>query len=83
LGHPANKNHPEVLKVGTEAQEKILVSDKALQVTVQNGAEVSEWIKKGALMVRCSLHQKLIPTLKSWLEEAKSYRESPYISYFR
>jgi len=72
MGHPADKNHPEVLKVGTEAQEKILASDKALQVTAQNGAEASEWIKKGALMVRCSLHQKLIPTLKNWLEEAKS-----------
>jgi 4-hydroxy-2-oxoheptanedioate aldolase len=74
MGHP--KNHPEVLKVGVPAQEKVIASGKALQVTVQNGREAAEWIEKGALMVRCTMHTILTTAAKSWLAAAHENSKS-------
>ena len=71
MGQPANKSHPDVLRVGTKAQEKVLASAAALQVTAQDGREASDWIERGALMVRCSLQSLLIPALRSWLDQAR------------
>lgn len=71
MGHPANKGHPDVKRVGEAAQERVLASGKALQVTVQDGAEANAWIARGALMARCSLQQMLAPTLRSWLGAAR------------
>lgn len=71
-GHPGNKNHPDVYNPGTAAQKKVLSSNKALQVTVQDGKEAGEWVKKGALMLRCSLQQVLAQTLDQWLSLAQS-----------
>jgi hypothetical protein len=60
------------VRVGREAQNKVLASGKALQVTAQSGDEAREWIDRGALMVRCSLQSILIPGLKDWLDRARA-----------
>lgn len=70
MGHPGAKDHPDVQRVGGGGQERILASDVALQVTVQDGGEAKEWIDRGALMVRCSLQQVLAPALREWLVSA-------------
>lgn len=72
MGHPADKGHPDVLRVGRAAQDKVIASTKALQVTVQDGDEAKTWIDRGALMVRCSLQSVLIPGLRTWLERASA-----------
>lgn len=69
MGHP--RGHPEVLKVGTPAQQKVLESRKALQVTAQDGREARMWIERGALMVRCTMHTVLSKAAATWLDEAK------------
>ena len=66
------KTDPEVRKVGRAAQEKVIASGKALQVTAQNGDEAREWIDKGALMVRCTMHTILQSAARRWLESAKN-----------
>ena len=72
MGHPGEKNHPDVMRVATAAMDKILASDVALQVTVQNGEEAREWVQRGSLMLRCTMQQMLVPALKNWLQVAKS-----------
>jgi 2-keto-3-deoxy-L-rhamnonate aldolase RhmA len=72
MGHPGNKGHPEVQRVGRAAQAKVLASGKALQVTAQDGEEAAEWIARGALMVRCTAVTILTAGLRPWLEKAKA-----------
>src|SRR5690606_35645116 len=74
MGYPMN--HPEVLKVGIPAQEKVLASGKALQVTVQDGQQAAEWIERGALMVRFTAHTLLANAARSWLDSAKKHSKS-------
>jgi 4-hydroxy-2-oxoheptanedioate aldolase len=72
MGYPGEKSHPDVLRVGLEAQRKVLASSKALQVTAQDGAEARDWLDRGALMVRCSLQSILIPAMQGWLTRARA-----------
>jgi 4-hydroxy-2-oxoheptanedioate aldolase len=71
MGYPGQKSHPEVLAVGRAAQEKVLASDKALQVTVQDGEEARQWVKDGALLLRCSVQKILAKACTTWLQEAR------------
>ena len=72
MGHPGNKGHPHVQEVGLAAQEKVLASDKALQVTAQDGDEAAQWIARGALMVRCTAVTILTAGLRPWLAKARA-----------
>ena len=72
MGHPGNKGHPDVQRVGLAAQERVLASGKALQVTAQDGKEAAEWIERGALMVRCTAVTILTAGLRPWLADAKA-----------
>lgn len=69
MGH--RRSDPEVLAIGTLAQEKVLASGKVLQVTAQSGEEARQWIERGALMVRCTMHTVLSMAASRWLFEAK------------
>jgi 4-hydroxy-2-oxoheptanedioate aldolase len=72
MGYPGQKYHPEVLKLGHSAANKVLAHPKvALQVTAQKGDEAREWIKKGALMVRCGAPWIFEAAAKDWLVKAK------------
>lgn len=72
MGHSGRRDHPDVLRIGTAAQEKVLAAGKILQVTTQDGADAAEWVRRGAQMVRCTPSKMLGSVCKSWIDKAKA-----------
>lgn len=68
LGHPGQKDHPLVASTMKRAQEKVLASGKALQVTAQDPQAARRAVEEGALLVRCTVPSMLSPALKAWLQ---------------
>jgi len=72
MGHPGERDHPEVREIRKRAHAKILSSGKALQVTAQNGEAARQAVKEeGALVVRCTGPYLLATACKAWLKAAR------------
>jgi 2-keto-3-deoxy-L-rhamnonate aldolase RhmA len=71
LGYAGQYDHPEVAGLVKRAQGQVLASRKALQVTVHDGKSARQWVKDGALLIRCGVQHILAPACKSWLQAAR------------
>lgn len=71
LGYPDQLDHPEVAELLKHGREKILASDKALMITVQDGDAARRWVEAGALMVRVKAQGLLASAAEAWLKKVR------------
>lgn len=72
LGHPTDKEHPELIAIRDKTWRQVVDSGKVLQVTAQTPSAAAYAVRMGATMVRLTAHTVLANAAREWVGAARA-----------